>query len=206
MHKDKGQENKSFWNKVSGFYDLSVRSSKKGYSKVIDKIRHRLKQDMNVLELATATGIIGIGVAHYCKTIMATDFSEKMIKKACRKKKPENLQYAVEDATDLSFGDNVFDVVIISNALHIMPDPAAALNNIKRVLKPDGVMIAPTFTRSDNTSEGIKEKLMEIVGFKTHHRWTFDSYISFLEDNGWQIVESSVIKASFPIAYVVAKY
>ncbi|HCC35314.1 MAG TPA: class I SAM-dependent methyltransferase, partial [Ruminococcaceae bacterium] len=32
------------------------------------------------------------------------------------------------------------------NALHIMPDPVKVLSNIKRVLKPNGLLIAPTYS------------------------------------------------------------
>ena len=39
-------------------------------------------------------------------------------------------------------------MVIVSNALHIIPQPEKALQEIKRVLKDDGVLIAPTFTHA----------------------------------------------------------
>ena len=47
-----------------------------------------------------------------------------------------------------------FDVVIVSNALHIVPQPEKALREIKRVLKDDGVLIAPTFTHAENSFPG----------------------------------------------------
>ncbi|MCR5024844.1 MAG: class I SAM-dependent methyltransferase [Lachnospiraceae bacterium] len=42
-------------------------------------------------------------------------------------------------------GDASFDAVIISNALHIIPDPEKALSEINRVPKKDGILIAPNF-------------------------------------------------------------
>ena len=39
----------------------------------------------------------------------------------------------------------IFDVVIVSNALHIVPHPEKSPAEIRRVLKDDGVLIAPTF-------------------------------------------------------------
>lgn len=41
-------------------------------------------------------------------------------------------------------------LVIVSNALHILPKPEKALTEIRRVLKEDGVLIAPTFTHAGN--------------------------------------------------------
>ena len=42
----------------------------------------------------------------------------------------------LEDAAALSFADQTFDAVIISNALHIVSDPVKVLAGITRVLKP----------------------------------------------------------------------
>ncbi|UKI12848.1 MAG: class I SAM-dependent methyltransferase [Oscillospiraceae bacterium] len=39
----------------------------------------------------------------------------------------------------------------MSNALHIVPQPEKALREIRRVLKDDGVLIAPTFTHAGNS-------------------------------------------------------
>lgn len=38
-----------------------------------------------------------------------------------------------------------FDVVVIANALHIMPAPDPAMKEIYRVLKKGGILFAPTF-------------------------------------------------------------
>ena len=54
----------------------------------------------------------------------------------------------------LPYADKSFDVVIVSNALHIVPQPEKALQEIKRVLKEDGVLIAPTFTHAGNSFSG----------------------------------------------------
>ena len=42
-------------------------------------------------------------------------------------------------------------MVIVSNALHIVPQPEKALAEIHRVLRDDGVLIAPTFTHAENS-------------------------------------------------------
>ena len=55
----------------------------------------------------------------------------------------------------LPYADESFDVVIVSNALHIVPQPEKALQEIKRVLKDDGVLIAPTFTHAGNSFSGL---------------------------------------------------
>lgn len=93
-------------------------------------------------------------------------------------------------------------VVIVSNALHIVPQPEKALQEIKRVLKEDGVLIAPTFTHAGNSFSGkVKAFFMKLAGFPLHSRWTSEEYLRFLRQNGWTVRKSAVLKASFPLTY-----
>ena len=61
-----------------------------------------------------------------------------MIEKAKKNYNSTKLHFSVQDARTLPYADQSFDVVIIANALHIMPEPEKALSEIKRVLKDDG--------------------------------------------------------------------
>lgn len=47
---------------------------------------------------------------------------------------------------------------MIANALHIMPKPDEALKEIKRVLKLEGIFIAPTFVKEDMMNDQINLK------------------------------------------------
>ena len=102
----------------------------------------------------------------------------------------------------LPYAEESFDVVIVSNALHIVPQPEKALQEIKRVLKDNGVLIAPTFTRAGNSFSGkVKAFFMKLAGFPLHSKWTSEEYLTFLRQNGWTVRESAVLKASFPLTY-----
>ena len=103
----------------------------------------------------------------------------------------------------LPYADKSFDVVIVSNALHIVPEPEKALAEIRRVLKDDGVLIAPTFTHAGNDLLGnVKAFLMKLVGFRQYSKWSSESYLDFLREQGWTVQKSEVLKASFPLTYV----
>ena len=87
-------------------------------------------------------------------------------------------------------------------ALHIVPQPEKALQEIKRVLKEDGVLIAPTFTHAGNSFSGkAKAFFMKLAGFPLHSRWMSEEYLRFLRQNGWAVRKSAVLKASFPLTY-----
>lgn len=109
------------------------------------------------------------------------------------------------DATALRYQTASFDAVIIANALHIMPDPAKALGEIKRVMKPDAILIAPTYTREFERSR-LKPRLMETLGFVTYFPWNDQSYKQFLIEQGFDIIYSEVIMWSdYPESFVVCK-
>ena len=102
----------------------------------------------------------------------------------------------------LPYANQSFNVVIVSNALHIVPQPEKALAEIRRVLKDGGVLIAPTFTHAGNSFSGrAKAFFMKLAGFPLHSKWTSEEYLRFLRQNGWAVRKSAVLKASFPLTY-----
>jgi ubiquinone/menaquinone biosynthesis C-methylase UbiE len=165
-----------------------------------------LRADMRVLEVATGTGLIALGIAKFVRQVEATDFSPKMIETAKKKIAPPNVKFSIEDATALSFADDSFDAVIISNALHIMPDPEAALVSIRRVLKPGGLLIAPTFSHGHlkNSTWNLNAKILKLIGFETYSKWTPEEYARFIEKNGFSVGRRKVLRAAFPLVYLEA--
>lgn len=111
----------------------------------------------------------------------------------------------MQDATQLPYAPESFDVVVISNALHIMPDPKASLRNIRRVLKDDGILIAPTFTAAGSIGGRIRIRIMELSGFRVFHKWTPESFLAFLRENGFKIQKGEVFKGGLTLTYAEAK-
>jgi len=203
------RDNKWFWNRYAKLYDFEIsRYSSKAYSVMYRNMASSLSPDMDVLEIATGTGLISINIASSVHHIEATDFSPKMIETAKKKKASDNIRFSVEDATELSFADGSFDAVIISNALHIMPDPIKVLANIRRVLKPNGLLIAPNFSHGHirESTWNLNAKFLKFIGFETYSKWTPEEYVEFIRQNGFAIVRWQVLKAAFPLVYLEAVY
>ena len=195
------REHKNFWDRNAGRYDRFMRKDREVYEKMYELIRPVVK-DKTVLELAAGTGLIARHIVNAAAHIEATDASPKMIAEAKRGNCSAKLHFSVQDMFSLPYAGNSFDVVIVSNALHIVPQPEKSLREIKRVLKDDGVLIAPTFTHAENSLRGrIKAYFMRLAGFPLHSRWTSEEYLSFLRQNGWSVRKSAVLKASFPLTY-----
>jgi ubiquinone/menaquinone biosynthesis C-methylase UbiE len=203
-----GGDNKGFWGRYSRFYDFAIlRTSRDAYGQVGRLIRDSLEPTMDVLEVATGTGLIALSIAGAARRVMATDFSDKMIAAAKRKPKPTSVSFAVEDATALSFADASFDAAIISNALHIMPEPARALSEIRRVLKPQGLLFAPTFSHGHikEPNWNLNTKLLKLIGFESHAKWTPEEFVAFVNANGFSVDTWQILKAAFPLVYLRAR-
>ena len=195
------QEHKNFWGKNAGRYNRFMRKDRAAYEEIYELIRPIVRHK-TVLELATGTGLIAKHIVNAAAHIEATDASPEMITEAKRDNRSAKLHFSVQDMFRLPYADKSFDVVIVSNALHIVPQPEKALQEIKRVLKDDGTLIAPTFTHAGNSFSGkVKAFFMKRVGFPLHSKWTSAEYLRFLRQNGWAVRKSAVLKASFPLTY-----
>lgn len=192
---------RNFWDKYAGRYDRFMRKDRAAYEELYALIRPAVDGKI-VLELAAGTGLIAKNIVHQARMIEATDASPGMIAEARRDNASAKLHFSVQDMFSLPYADGTFDTVIAANALHVVPRPEKALDEIRRVLKADGVLIAPTFTHADNTLRGrIKAFLMKLAGFPLHSKWSSAEYLEFLRRNGWTVRKSAVLKASFPLTY-----
>ena len=195
------QEHKDFWDRNAGRYDRFMRKDGAAYEMMYEMIRPVVRHK-TVLELATGTGLIAKNIVNAAAHIEATDASAEMIAEAKRNNRSAKLHFSVQDMFRLPYADKSFDVVIVSNALHIVPQPEKALQEIKRVLKNDGVLIAPTFTHAGNSFSGkVRAFFMRMAGFPLRSKWTSEEYLRFLRQNGWAVRKSTVLKASFPLTY-----
>ena len=195
------KKSENFWNRNAKRYDRFMRKDRAAYEKLYELIRPVVKA-RTVLELAAGTGLIAKNIVRAASHIELTDASEEMIAEAKRNNRSAKLHFSVRDMFCLPYADKSFDVVIVSNALHIVPQPEKALAEIRRVLKDDGVLIAPTFTHGNGTLQGrIKLFFMKLAGFPLNSRWSSADYLAFLRQNGWSVRKSAVLKGSFPLTY-----
>lgn len=193
--------NKKVWDIYAPIYEKAMRMDKKYYEYMYQRIPVQIK-DKEVLEIATGPGLLAKHVAGFSKKLIATDYSNGMIKEAKKGEYPSNLFFEVADATNLPYKDNSFDVVIIANALHVMANPDKALQEIDRVLKKDGIMIAPNFVGHNNGAiSKIWSNILKLAGIKFEHQWTPDEYVDWLDKHGWTVVYSKLMPSRISLLY-----
>lgn len=207
----KGKDNKKFWQRYAPIYWMFVKGAGKAYDNIADKVSAYISKDAKVLELACGTGEFTFRLAKKCKNWTATDFSENMLKEAKNTydKRGENIEglcFEWQDATNLPYEDESFDAVMIANALHIMPEPEKALAEIKRVLKPGGMLFAPTFMYREGSGFLLRSGLLKLFGFKSYLSLSGGEFAEFIEKQGFQVLECDIIKCKVsPLCCLIAR-
>ena len=168
--------NQKIWDLYAPVYEKAMRLDRRYYQYMYDRIPAQIS-GKEVLEIATGPGLLAKHVAHPTKRMVATDYSEGMIREAKKGTYPAQLTFAVADATALPYPADSFDVVLIANALHVMPEPELALAEINRVLRTGGLLIAPK------------------------HQWTESEYLHWLQTHGWDVTFSKLLPSRIPLLY-----
>ncbi len=195
-----------FWSRYSGWYDGFMRSSEPVYDAMALRMKKCLNRQMQVLELACGTGLISRRIAGSVKSLEATDVSPEMIAEAKKKADSARVHFSVQDATCLPYAAESFDAVIVANALHIVPEPEAVLAECRRVLKPDGVLIAPTFVHAESAGFRLRTRVMELAGFRAYHKWSADEFTDFISNCGFTVTRQITMGSSIaPLCYLEAR-
>jgi ubiquinone/menaquinone biosynthesis C-methylase UbiE len=197
-----------FWDNVAGVYDVFVNViNRKTHQKLKRIVSALIEPDDTVLECACGTGLLSAVIAPKCRQLTATDFSEKMLKKAeknCRSFR--NITYAQADVTALSDPDDSFDKVVAGNVLHLLDHPLTALHELNRVCKDGGMLILPTYMNQND--KGKTSRFAGAVGkagadFK--RQFTLESYRQFFRDAGYSDVQIRLADGRIPCAVAIMR-
>jgi len=104
--------------------------------------RLEIKQGERILDLGCGTGVLIQRLLQVSPEIevFGIDSCAEMLAIA-KQKLPESVDLKVGSADNLPFPSNSFDVVVSTSAFHYFRDPSQALQEAKRVLKPNGRLV-----------------------------------------------------------------
>ncbi|KAJ3048846.1 hypothetical protein HK097_010145 [Rhizophlyctis rosea] len=171
---------------------------------VTEDVRGRNK----VLEIAAGTGLVTIEVVKVVSELTATDLSPDMLSilsTRLAENNHANVQTEIADVMSLQYSDQTFDAVIAANILHLLPDLPGALRQIRRVLKPDGILCVPTFAHGQSPWTQVVSRAMAVVGFPVVARFDGESFQKVLQENGFEVINERIVPGLLPIVHVTAK-
>lgn len=112
-----------------------------------------LQPGERALDCATGTGDLAVKLKASCKQaqVIGTDFCDEMLQRAPQKARDYrvNVQFLIADVMQLPFPDGSFDAVTISFGIRNVADPRRAIQEMARVLKPNGRLIILEFGQPD---------------------------------------------------------
>jgi ubiquinone/menaquinone biosynthesis C-methylase UbiE len=162
-----------------------------------------------VLEVAAGTGIVTSALAQTSDHVVATDYAAAMVDALEQRVQVaglENVTCEQADIYSLSYSAGEFDAVVAANVLHLVPDLPAAIQALRSVTKPGGVLVAPTFCHDETKTSWLVSRLLAVSGFPGHRRFTMRSLGGALEENGVQVVRAELLPGLIPIGFMEAVF
>lgn len=160
-------ETKEFFNEVASeweemrksYYDESI----KGKLEELDI----LERHMTVIDLGAGDGYISRSIAGSVKKVIAVDISSEMLNELKRKanlEEIENIETLETDGLDIPIDKSSVDVVCANMFLHHIEEPALAIKEMYRILKPGGTVFLADFY--EHVDFAMKEKMHDVwAGF-----------------------------------------
>ena len=140
----------------------------------VSAIKHlELKPDERVLEVGIGTGL---NLPLYPPAVRLTgiDLSQEMLDKAIERVQNlamRNVVLKVMDATAMDFPENAFEKAVATYTISAVPDPLAVLRQMRRVVKPDGIIVILNHFRSDRVFRHLEDFMAPIctrLGWKSN--------------------------------------
>lgn len=145
-----------FWNTYALAYDSLrfVRPYHALHERVAGHLRHLDPKPVAILDAGCGTGSLlrRLREDHPASALYGVDWSDSMLNVARRKLAGCRIAFSKQDLNgELSFDDQTFDCVVSVNALYALKNPAAALTEFHRLLKPGGHLLLVNGICSDQS-------------------------------------------------------
>jgi 2-polyprenyl-3-methyl-5-hydroxy-6-metoxy-1,4-benzoquinol methylase len=132
------------------------------------------KNNLKILDLACGTGFGSNFIAQLGNKVIGGDLSESIINDCRLKYKTSNLSFECIDGTNISYENETFDVVISFETIEHTIHYQKMLNEFKRVVKKQGLIILSTPNFLINSPKG------KIINPYHTQEWIFEDLKALL--------------------------
>ena len=197
------EKDRSYWERHAKNYDLSM-AILGGPIPTMVALAAEAVRDARVLEVAAGTGLVTVALARTAREVVATDYAAAMVDAVESRIRTEglaNVQCEQADLHALRFETGSFDAVVAANVLHLVPDLPNALAAMRRMLRPGGRLVVPTYCHDQTAFSWALSRVLAVTGFPGHRRFTSRSLQAALETGGLTISRAETLPGVIPIAY-----
>ena len=141
-----------FWDKIAHKYSERPIADPENYERKLAETQALMRPEMKVLEFGCGTGSTALLHAPNVGHIEATDVSAEMISIARAKAVRagiDNVTFKKSSVDEFKGSNGSYDMILALNLLHLLPNRAATLSKIYRLLKPGGLLISSTVCLAD---------------------------------------------------------
>ncbi|MBN8560549.1 MAG: class I SAM-dependent methyltransferase [Leptolyngbya sp. UWPOB_LEPTO1] len=159
-----------------------------------------------VLDVACGTGEFEqlILTEHSEQKMVGVDISEKMLAIAQQKLQAyPNVTLSLASAEHLPFADQSFDVIVSASAFHYFENPAIALAEMKRVLKPNGKIMILDWCK-DYLLCRICDLILKVTDPAHQQCYTQAELHGFLKASGFDITRATKVRFGLVWGMMVA--
>lgn len=113
-----------------------------------------INNDFDILDYGCGTGLLGLGLSEYAKSVVGMDNSTGMIEEFNKKVKElnfDNAQAIFHDITDNNLPINSFDVIVSSMTLHHILDTNDFISKCTEALRLDGYICMSDLVKEDGS-------------------------------------------------------
>ena len=197
-------DDRHYWERHARSYDLSLRLLGRPLPRMLELAAEAVRGCDRVLEVAAGTGLVTLELARSAREVVATDYADAMVATLTARIQQAGLSNVHAEQADLyalPFEPATFDAVVAANVLHLVPDLPGAIASLRRVLKPAGSLVVPTFCHDETALSWVVSRALAVTGFPGHRRFTAASLREALEREGLQITRHEVLPGLIPIAF-----
>ncbi len=143
------------------------------------------------LDIATGTGFTAIAISEFCEEVVALDATPAMLeqakKNASESASGDNISFVIGTAENTGFPDESFDLVTCRRAAHHFADKIAFLNEVKRVLKKDGILAIVDMVSPENDTGHYLDALETYRDPSHKHAASLNEWKSLIEGSGLKL-------------------
>ncbi|RJP29372.1 MAG: methyltransferase domain-containing protein [Candidatus Omnitrophota bacterium] len=171
---NKRNRSRTFFGKHASRWD-AIRATLCSELVTLQALEALIPPDLTVVDVGTGTGQLLLPLAKVVQKVIGIDHSPQMLKLAkqnAQKLAIRNVEFRLGEIDELPLHDAEVDAAFACLVLHHAPDPAKAIQELARVVKPRGCVIIVDLQK--HADEWMRDELADLwLGFEKNdmQRW-----------------------------------